>query len=136
MGPPAGAHAFSRDVVSDQELIAKLVESIFVYATCIESCTVETRYGPGLVQSIVNRTGDFLYIPADLSPTQRATRGPVRRIAVDVAGSQTGAIPNAAEHQKLLSEFKAAIGRNQTTWSEQAKYLARQSLNAGLVRSG
>ena len=39
---------------------------------------------------------------------------------------------NAAEHQRLLSEFEAALGRNQTTWSEQAKNLAQQSLNAGL----
>ena len=39
---------------------------------------------------------------------------------------------NAAQHQKLLSEFQAALGRNQTAWSEQAKALAQQSLNAGL----
>ncbi len=39
---------------------------------------------------------------------------------------------NAAEHQRLLSEFQAALGRNQTAWSEQAKALAQQSLNAGL----
>jgi hypothetical protein len=39
---------------------------------------------------------------------------------------------NAAEHQRLLGEFEAAIGRNQTAWSEQAKNLAQQSLNAGL----
>jgi hypothetical protein len=39
---------------------------------------------------------------------------------------------NAAEHQRLLSEFEAAIGRNQTTWSEQAEGLAQQTLNAAL----
>src|ERR1700722_1832636 len=39
---------------------------------------------------------------------------------------------NAAEHQKLLGEFEAALGRNQIIWSEQAKGLAQQSLNAGL----
>jgi hypothetical protein len=41
---------------------------------------------------------------------------------------------NAAQQQKLLSEFEAALGRNQSTWSEQAKALAQQSLNlnAGL----
>ena len=39
---------------------------------------------------------------------------------------------NAAEHQRLLGEFEAAIGRNQTAWSEQAKGLAQQSLSAGL----
>ena|ERR1700693_4492881 len=42
---------------------------------------------------------------------------------------------NAAEHQRLLSEFEAALGRNQTAWSEQAKGLAQQSLNAGLRAS-
>ena len=30
------------------------------------------------------------------------------------------------------SEFQAALGRNQTAWSEQAKALAQQSLTAGL----
>jgi hypothetical protein len=39
---------------------------------------------------------------------------------------------NAAEHQRLLTEFEAALGRSQTSWSEQAKELAKQSLNAGL----
>ena len=39
---------------------------------------------------------------------------------------------NAAEHQRLLTEFQAALGRNQTAWSEQAKALAQQSLTAGL----
>jgi hypothetical protein len=33
----------------------------------------------------------------------------------------------------LLSEFEAAISRNQTAWSEQAKGLAQQSLNAALL---
>jgi hypothetical protein len=32
----------------------------------------------------------------------------------------------------LLSEFQAALGKSQTAWSEQAKALAQQSLNAGL----
>jgi hypothetical protein len=40
---------------------------------------------------------------------------------------------NAAEHQRLLSEFQAAIDRSQTAWSEQAKALAQQSLNAALL---
>ena len=39
---------------------------------------------------------------------------------------------NAAQQQKLLSEFQAALGKSQTAWSEQAKALAQQSLNAGL----
>ena len=32
----------------------------------------------------------------------------------------------------MLSEFQAALGNSQTVWSEQAKALAQQSLNAGL----
>jgi hypothetical protein len=40
---------------------------------------------------------------------------------------------NAAEHQRLLSEFEAALGRSQTAWSEQTKGLAQQSLNAALL---
>jgi hypothetical protein len=39
---------------------------------------------------------------------------------------------NAAKHQRLLSEFEAALGRNQTAWNDQAKGIAQQSLNAGL----
>ena len=38
----------------------------------------------------------------------------------------------AAQQQKLLSEFEAALGRNQTTWSDQAKNLAQKSLNGAL----
>jgi transcriptional activator TraM len=38
----------------------------------------------------------------------------------------------AAEHQKLLSEFEVALGRSQTMWTDQAKGLANQSLNAAL----
>jgi hypothetical protein len=40
---------------------------------------------------------------------------------------------NAAKQQRLLSEFEAAIGRSQTAWSEQAKGLAQQTLNAALL---
>ena len=40
---------------------------------------------------------------------------------------------NAAEQKRLLSEFEAAIGRSQIAWSEQAKGLAKQSLNAALL---
>jgi Transcriptional activator TraM len=40
---------------------------------------------------------------------------------------------NVAEHQRLLSEFQTAIDRSQTAWSEQAKALAQQSLNAALL---
>ena len=39
---------------------------------------------------------------------------------------------NAADNQRLLSEFEVALGRNLITCSEQAKNLPQQSLNAGL----
>ena len=39
---------------------------------------------------------------------------------------------NAAQQQKLLSEFQAALSKSQTAWSDQAKTLAQQSLNAAL----
>ena len=38
----------------------------------------------------------------------------------------------ATQQQRLLNEFEAALGRNQTLWSDQAKNLANQSLNAAL----
>ena len=47
--------------------------------------------------------------------------------------SQKGLLEqNAAQQQKLLSEFQSVLGKSQTAWSEQAKALAQQSLNAGL----
>jgi hypothetical protein len=39
---------------------------------------------------------------------------------------------NATQHQKLLSEFGAALDKSQTAWADQAKQLANQSLNAAL----
>jgi L-lactate utilization protein LutC len=38
----------------------------------------------------------------------------------------------AAEHQRLLAAFEDALMKNQAIWSEQAKNLANQSLNAAL----
>ena len=38
----------------------------------------------------------------------------------------------ASEHQRLLAEFEAALWRNQAMWTDQAKGLANQSLNAAL----
>ena len=34
---------------------------------------------------------------------------------------------NAAQQQKLLSEFQAALAKSQTAWSDQAKTLARRA---------
>ena len=38
----------------------------------------------------------------------------------------------AAEHQRLLVAFEAALAKNQASWSQGAKNLATQSLNAAL----
>jgi Transcriptional activator TraM len=38
----------------------------------------------------------------------------------------------AAQQQRLVTEFEAVLGRNQTAWSDQAKNLAQQSLNGSL----
>jgi Transcriptional activator TraM len=46
--------------------------------------------------------------------------------------SQKGLLEqNAAQQQKLLSEFQSALGKSQTAWSEQAKALVQHSLNVG-----
>jgi uncharacterized RmlC-like cupin family protein len=43
---------------------------------------VETRYGPGLARSIVNKPGDFLFIPADVphQPVNLSATEPARAI--------------------------------------------------------
>src|SRR5258705_12346542 len=38
----------------------------------------------------------------------------------------------AAEHQRMLVAFEEALMKNQASWSESAKNLANQSLNAAL----
>ena len=38
----------------------------------------------------------------------------------------------AAEHQRMLAAFEEALNKNQASWSESAKNLANQSLNAAL----
>src|SRR4029077_64476 len=38
----------------------------------------------------------------------------------------------AAEHQRMLAAFEGALVKNQASWSESAKNLANQSLNAAL----
>src|ERR1700729_1984084 len=44
-------------------------------------------------------------------------------------------IPNMSSElaRRLRFQFQAALGKSQTAWSEQAKALAQQSLNAGLL---
>jgi Transcriptional activator TraM len=39
---------------------------------------------------------------------------------------------SATQHQKLLSDFESVLGKSQTLWTDQAKQLANQSLNAAL----
>ena len=43
---------------------------------------VETRYGPGLAQSVFNQAGDFIFIPANLphQPINLSTTDPARAI--------------------------------------------------------
>ena len=61
--------------------------------------TVETRYGAGLRQRVVNRAGDFLFIPADL-PHQ-----PVNLSATEPAiAIVTRSDPNEQESVELLNE--------------------------------
>lgn len=38
----------------------------------------------------------------------------------------------AAQHQRLFAAFEQALAKNQASWSESAKNLANQSLNAAL----
>jgi uncharacterized RmlC-like cupin family protein len=54
---------------------------------------VETRYGPGLRNSVINEAGDFIFIPADVphQPVNLSTTDPARAI---VARND----PNEQEH--------------------------------------
>jgi uncharacterized RmlC-like cupin family protein len=57
---------------------------------------VETRYGAGLAKSVVNRPGDFLFIPADLphQPINRSGTAPARAIvARNDANEQESVVP-------------------------------------------
>ena len=62
---------------------------------------VETRYGPGLAKSVVNRAGDFMFIPPDMphQPVNLSTTTPARAIvARNDANEQESVIPyNPAE---------------------------------------
>jgi len=54
---------------------------------------VETRYGPGLSQSVINEAGDFIFIPADLphQPVNLSSTEPAQAL---VARND----PNEQEH--------------------------------------
>ncbi len=51
-------------------------------AIYVLSGRVETRYGPGLSQSVINEEGDFIFIPADLphQPVNLSSTQPARAI--------------------------------------------------------
>jgi uncharacterized RmlC-like cupin family protein len=57
---------------------------------------VETRYGPGLAKSVVNRAGDFIFIPADVphQPVNLSATNPARAIvARNDADEQESVVP-------------------------------------------
>jgi len=61
---------------------------------------VETRYGPGLAKSVVNRAGDFLFIPADVphQPRNLSQTEPARAIVSrNHADEQESVVPYDAE---------------------------------------
>jgi hypothetical protein len=67
-----------------------------------------------------------------MTPAAEKTVGPKDPLLALWAAQQEFIEETAAQRQKLLSEFEAALIRNQTLWSDQAKSLANQSLNAAL----
>jgi uncharacterized RmlC-like cupin family protein len=59
----------------------------------------ETRYGPGLKQSVINKAGDFLFIPPDL-PHQPRNLSKTEPILAIVARND----PNEQEHVILYQQ--------------------------------
>jgi hypothetical protein len=60
------------------------------------------------------------------------TVGPKDPILAEFLAQQEFREEMAAEHQRLLAAFEEALMKNQAIWSDQAKNLANQSLNAAL----
>ena len=58
--------------------------------------------------------------------------GPKDPILAEFLAQQEFRQEMAAEHQRLLAAFEEALRKNQAIWSDQAKNLANQSLNAAL----
>jgi hypothetical protein len=58
--------------------------------------------------------------------------GPKDPILAEFLAQQELRQEMAAEHQRLLAAFEVALIKNQAIWSDQAKNLANQSLNAAL----
>lgn len=62
---------------------------------------VETLYGPGLARSVVNKTGDFIFIPANVphQPVNRSAGKPARAlVARNDADEQESVIPYDPKH--------------------------------------
>ena len=78
---------------------------------------VMTRYGPGLMNSVINQAGDFLYIPPDVphQPVNLSSTEPARAIiARNDANEQENVVlydPNDAEIRRLSDG-----GRCSTSW--------------------
>jgi uncharacterized RmlC-like cupin family protein len=64
---------------------------------------VETRYGPGLRQSVINQAGDFIYIPADVphQPVNLSDTEPAQAIVARTDANEQESVeaydPDAAE---------------------------------------
>lgn len=62
---------------------------------------VETHYGPGLTKSVVNKAGDFIFIPANVphQPVNLSREKPARAlVARNDADEQESVIPYDPEH--------------------------------------
>jgi len=83
-GSTAGAKYLSMNIVVIPPGGAAKPHIHLGYETAIYvlSGRVETRYGPGLSQSVINEEGDFIFIPADLphQPVNLSSTQPARAI--------------------------------------------------------
>ena len=83
-GSTAGAKHLSMNIVVIPPGGAAKPHIHLGYETAIYvlSGRVETRYGPGLSQSVINEEGDFIFIPADLphQPVNLSSTQPARAI--------------------------------------------------------
>ena len=83
-GSTAGAKHLSMNIVVIPPGGAAKPHIHLGYETAIYvlSGRVETRFGPGLSQSVINEEGDFIFIPADLphQPVNLSSTQPARAI--------------------------------------------------------
>ena len=64
------------------------------------------------------------------------TVGPKDPILAEFLAQEEFREEMAAEHQRMLIAFEEALAKNQASWSDSAKNLANQSLNAALDKLG